>query len=96
MCITLALGTFIKVSSRRFCDSLPRISDILCAEKPIGYPEDLDTTAIGLTVTQPEEHVVDSVMDEMLQYTTEDGIIMVKMPIPGTRNAVKPVLADLL
>jgi hypothetical protein len=91
MCITLAPGTFLEVSDYRFAVSLPRISDILCAEQPIGgYPEDLDTTSIGLTVAQPEDHTVDSVMDDMLRYTTEDGIIMVKTPIPDTRNPAKP------
>jgi hypothetical protein len=39
----------------------------------------MDTTSIGLTVTHPDDdHVVHSVMDEMLQYTTEDGITTVK------------------
>ncbi|KAI9455353.1 HAD-like domain-containing protein [Lactarius psammicola] len=38
------------------------------------YPADLDTTSIGLMLTQPDDHVFDSVMDEMLQYTSEDGI----------------------
>ncbi|KAH9083343.1 HAD-like domain-containing protein [Lactarius deliciosus] len=38
------------------------------------FPPDLDTTSIGLMVTQPDDHVFDSVMDEMLQYTSEDGI----------------------
>jgi hypothetical protein len=55
-------------------------------EEPIcnEFPDDLDTTSIGLTVTQPEDHVVDSVMDEMLQYTTDDGITMVKTCAPDT------------
>ena len=38
---------------------------------------DLDTTSVALMVTQPDDHVFDSVMDEMLQYTTSDGIMMV-------------------
>ncbi|KAI9455354.1 HAD-like domain-containing protein [Lactarius psammicola] len=38
------------------------------------FPPDLDTTSIGLMITQPDDHVFDSVMDEMLQYTSEDGI----------------------
>ena len=42
------------------------------------YPADLDTTSIGLMVTQPEGHVFDSVMDEILQYMSEDGIAMVR------------------
>jgi len=51
------------------------------AEGPIfttdEYPSDLDTTSVGLILTQPEDHVFDSVMDEMLQYTSEDGIATV-------------------
>ena len=42
------------------------------------FPPDLDTTSIGLVVTQPDDdHVFDSVMDEMLQYMTSDRITMV-------------------
>jgi hypothetical protein len=37
----------------------------------------MDTTSIGLTVTQPDDQVVQSVLDEMLQYLTGDGITMV-------------------
>lgn len=40
------------------------------------FPPDLDTTSIGLMVTQPDDHVFDSVMDEMLQYRTSDRITM--------------------
>ncbi len=51
------------------------------AEGPIlttdEFPPDLDTTSVGLMVTQPDDHVFDSVMDEMLQYTSEDGIATV-------------------
>jgi hypothetical protein len=32
---------------------------------------------MGLTITQPDVHVVHSVLDEMLQYITQDGITMV-------------------
>ena len=41
------------------------------------FPQDLDTTSIGLMVTRPDDHVVHSVLDEMLQYMTKDGITMV-------------------
>jgi hypothetical protein len=41
------------------------------------FPADLDTTSIGLTVTQPDDHVVQSVLDEMLKNLTGDGITMV-------------------
>ncbi|KAF8265532.1 hypothetical protein EI94DRAFT_317696 [Lactarius quietus] len=40
------------------------------------FPPDLDTTSVGLMVTQPDDHVFDSVMDEMLHYTTSDNIMM--------------------
>ena len=41
------------------------------------FPPDLDTTSIGLMVTQPDDHVFNSVMDEMLHYATSDRITMV-------------------
>ncbi|KAA1473914.1 HAD-like protein [Dentipellis sp. KUC8613] len=48
-------------------------------EKPVlttdDFPYDLDTTSIGLTVTQPGDETMDSVMNEMLQYRDEDSII---------------------
>lgn len=44
----------------------------------------MDTTSIGLTVTQPDHHVVQSVLDEMLQYLTGDGITMVSSHHPHT------------
>ena len=57
------------------------LTNKLLPENPIfttdEFPTDLDTTSIGLTVTQPDRQVVHSVMDEMLRYMTEDGIIMV-------------------
>jgi hypothetical protein len=37
----------------------------------------MDTTSVGLTVTQPDDHVVQSVLDEMLQNLTGDGITKV-------------------
>ncbi|KAI9461528.1 Haloacid dehalogenase-like hydrolase-domain-containing protein [Russula earlei] len=43
---------------------------------PDKFPEDLDTTSIGLTVVHPDDHVVNSVLDEMLQFVREDGITM--------------------
>ncbi|TFY83564.1 hypothetical protein EWM64_g453 [Hericium alpestre] len=48
-------------------------------EKPLltsdEFPYDLDTTSIGLTVTHPGDAIMDSVMNEMLQYRDEDSII---------------------
>jgi hypothetical protein len=37
----------------------------------------MDTTSIGLMVTQQDDHVVQSVLDEMLQNLNGDGITMV-------------------
>jgi len=60
----------------------------------------MDTTSVGLTVTQPDDHVVQSVLDEMLQYLTGDGITMVNTRHPHiiirTRILAKPFPADLL
>ena len=40
------------------------------------FPNDLDTTSIGLTVTSHVDFATKmSVMDEMLQYVNKDGII---------------------
>jgi hypothetical protein len=41
------------------------------------FPADMDTTSIGLMVTQQDDHVVQSVLDEMLQNLNGDGITMV-------------------
>ncbi|KAI0373913.1 HAD-like protein [Pilatotrama ljubarskyi] len=39
------------------------------------FPDDVDTTSVALTVLRPERVVVDSVLDEMLQYVDADGIM---------------------
>jgi len=41
------------------------------------YPDDLDTTSIALMTLDYPPEVIHSIMDEMLQYTNEDDIIMV-------------------
>jgi uncharacterized protein YlxP (DUF503 family) len=41
------------------------------------FPDDLNTTSIGLTVIERDENPTSSVMDEMLDYVNEDGIIQV-------------------
>lgn len=43
------------------------------------FPHDLDTTSLGLTITKQDPDVVQSVMDEMLQYVNSDGIIQVSV-----------------
>lgn len=41
------------------------------------YPNDLDTTSLALMVTDCDDEVVNSVLDEMLELVNEDGIVMV-------------------
>ncbi|KAH9007989.1 hypothetical protein EDB83DRAFT_2323490 [Lactarius deliciosus] len=55
------------------------------------FPPVLDTTSVGLMVTQPDDHVFDSVMDEMLQYTTTDRIPM--MYFDAERTRTDPIVA---
>ena len=45
---------------------------------PGGYfPDDLDTTALALTVLRPQPEVVTSLLDEMVGYVNPDGTIQV-------------------
>ncbi|KXN92452.1 Alpha-D-glucose-1-phosphate phosphatase YihX [Leucoagaricus sp. SymC.cos] len=39
------------------------------------YPFDLDTTSLGLTILKRDQDTANSVMDEMLEYVSPDGII---------------------
>ncbi|ESK96745.1 hypothetical protein Moror_6705 [Moniliophthora roreri MCA 2997] len=39
------------------------------------FPYDLDTTSLGLTAVQEDDDIAMAVMDEMLDYLNEDGII---------------------
>ncbi len=38
------------------------------------FPDDLDTTALGLVTMKPPKEHVHSLMDEMLTYLNEDGL----------------------
>lgn len=74
---------------------------LFLAEGPIlttdEFPPHLDTTSVGLMITQPDDHVFDSVMGEMLQCTSQDGITTVNGRSHTRRCAVaKPLLTDLL
>ncbi|TFK54482.1 HAD-like protein [Heliocybe sulcata] len=40
------------------------------------FPDDLDSTSLGLTTFATDEAMVQSVMDEMLEYVNPDGIVM--------------------
>ncbi|KAH9929606.1 HAD-like protein [Epithele typhae] len=39
------------------------------------FPDDVDTTSVALTVLRPDESLVSSILDEMLQYVDADGIM---------------------
>lgn len=41
------------------------------------YPDDLDTTSLAFMVMDCDKEVVSSVMNEMLEYVNDEGIIMV-------------------
>jgi hypothetical protein len=41
------------------------------------FPDDLDTTSLGLTIFTSDPADAKDVMDEMLQYVNQNGIIMV-------------------
>lgn len=74
----LALGTSSLVKHIFRCP--PTAADVVTG-KPLltteVFPYDLDTTSVALMVMKPDEAVVQSVMDEMLQYVNTDGIIQV-------------------
>ncbi|KAF9462712.1 Haloacid dehalogenase-like hydrolase-domain-containing protein [Collybia nuda] len=40
------------------------------------YPDDLDTTSVGLTVLKYDKEIVDPILDEMLKYVNSDGILL--------------------
>lgn len=42
------------------------------------FPDDMDTTSLSLTALNAETKAVQSVMDEMLTYKNEQGILMVR------------------
>ncbi|KAH9858423.1 HAD-like protein [Lenzites betulinus] len=39
------------------------------------FPDDMDTTSVALTVLRPDRTLVNSILDEMLQYLDTDGIM---------------------
>ncbi|KAI0704998.1 HAD-like domain-containing protein [Cerioporus squamosus] len=49
------------------------------------FPDDLDTTALGLVTMKPPKEHVHSLMDEMLTYLNEDGLPYNRAYIDGTR-----------
>ena len=63
-------------------DSFNCHSSHALAEDPIftteSYPLDLDTTSLYFTVVKRDDAIVHSVMDEMLEYVNEDGIVEVR------------------
>ncbi len=42
------------------------------------FPDDMDTTSLGITVLNRPSHVANLVMDQMLQYRTPDGLMQVR------------------
>ncbi|KAH9054307.1 hypothetical protein EDB87DRAFT_1689311 [Lactarius vividus] len=58
------------------------------------FPPDLDTTSVALMVTQPDDQVFESVMDEMLQYMSTDHIPMTYFD--PERPRTDPVLSATL
>lgn len=41
------------------------------------YPNDLDTTSIAYLSMPPNEKIIHEILDEMLQFCNDEGIIMV-------------------
>lgn len=41
------------------------------------FPDDMDTTSLGITIINRPPHVANLVMDKMLQYLTPDGLMQV-------------------
>ncbi|KAI0775839.1 HAD-like protein [Trametes elegans] len=50
-----------------FCEGKPLFSE--------SFPDDVDTTSVALTVLRPDRALVDSILDEMLNFVDEDGIM---------------------
>ena len=46
------------------------------------YPDDLDTTAVCLSVLKPSREIVMPILDEMLKYVNSDGIFLVSVEKP--------------
>ena len=42
------------------------------------FPDDADTTSLGITVFNRPSHVAHLVMNKMLQYRTSDGLMQVR------------------
>lgn len=60
------------------------------------FPCDLDTTSLGLTVVRARVNVAASIMDEMLNYINEDGIIQVLVLELEPTSAAHRLLLDIL
>lgn len=59
-----------QANRRMSCIGVPQLT----TEK---FPNDLDTTSVALSVLPIDKKVVASVMDEMLEFRSADGIFMV-------------------
>ena len=61
------------------------------------YPFDLDTTSLGLTAVNDNEDVAHSIMDEMLDYIDDDGIVQVSiLSCPFYTSTNLPMITDIL
>lgn len=52
------------------------------------YPDDLDTTSLGLLTMPPDSEIVHSILDEMLDYIDEDGNVQVRCQRPSSQTTV--------
>ena len=43
------------------------------------FPDDLDTTTLALILLDKPDHIVHRVLDLMLNYINEDGIVLVRL-----------------
>jgi len=42
------------------------------------FPDDLDTTSLGLTITHYEAETANAILDKMLEFVNSDGILVVR------------------
>lgn len=59
------------------------LAELPCTDHPIyttsDFPDDLDTTSLALSNVDCDPETTASVMDEMLEYLSEDGIVQVRV-----------------
>lgn len=61
------------------------------------FPNDLDTTSLGLTILPPSTDVIHSVLDEMLEYVNNDGIVQVSSSTtPYQKSCLNHLVLNIL